>query len=87
VSEKTVGADVPQSPSGPQSAPAVEATQPRATASSTAHVSESRSALPSRAASASSVAGPPRSARTMSEDWDTGSSLAGAEKSLTSLSA
>ena len=62
VSEKTAGADVPQSPSGPQSGPAVEWTQPRATASSIAQVSASRSGPRRRAWSASSVAGPPRRA-------------------------
>ena len=63
VSVRTTGADAPQIPSGPQSAPAVECTQPRATASSTAQASASRAGAPSRACSASSVAGPPRSAR------------------------
>jgi hypothetical protein len=57
----TAGADVEQTPSGPQSAPADERTQPRPTASSTAQPSDSRSGSPSRACSASSVAGPPRS--------------------------
>ena len=42
VSVRTTGADAPQIPSGPQSAPAVECTQPRATASSTAQASASR---------------------------------------------
>ena len=62
VSVRTTGADAPQIPSGPQSAPAVEATQPRATASSTAQASASRAGPPRRAWRASSVAGPPRSA-------------------------
>ena len=50
-------------PVGSAVRPAGECTQPRATASSTAHPSASRSGAPSRACSASSVAGPPRRAR------------------------
>ena len=66
VSEKTAGADDPHIPSGPQSAPADECTQPRASASSSAQLSASRAGSRRRARSASSVAGPPRSARSTS---------------------
>ena len=56
---KTAGADDEQTPQSPA---ADVRTQPRATASSTAQPSERRSGAPSRACSASSVAGPPRRA-------------------------